>query len=145
MGLMPAEASLRGAFGRDSCVPLLEIVMPGDPIPKGRPRHSKTGRPYTPERTRKAEKACLAVVRETWGEREPVEVQVGLVVEFFCATKRHTDGDNLVKLVTDAMNKVVYKDDSQIVEWFCRLHRGVGAELARTQILLYAIEPATSS
>lgn len=67
-------------------------------------------------------------------------VPVGLVVEFFCATRRHTDGDNLVKLVTDAMNKIVYKDDSQIVEWFCRIHRGVGAEAARTEILLYAVD-----
>lgn len=140
MVLMPAEASLRGVFGRDSSVSLLQIIMAGDPIPKGRPRHSKTGRPYTPERTRKAEKACLAVVREAWGEKEPVVVPVGLVVEFFCATRRHTDGDNLVKLVTDAMNKIVYKDDSQIVEWFCRIHRGVGAEAARTEILLYAVD-----
>ena len=71
----------------------------------------------------------------------PVVGPVGVAVEFFCATGRRSDGDNMFKLLTDAMNRIVFEDDSQIVEFFCRVIRGVGVEAARTQVLVYRPDP----
>lgn len=73
---------------------------------------------------------------------DPVSTPVGIAVEFFCATKRKTDGDNLLKLVTDAMNEIVYLDDSQIEFWYCRVYRGVGKKLARTEIRAWELSVA---
>lgn len=119
---------------------VLDVVLHGDPIPKGRPR-TGNGVTYTPPRTRTAEKAVKAVVATKMLGRGPVEGPIGLAVEFYCQTRRRTDGDNLLKLITDAMNGLVYVDDSQIEEWFCRVHRGVGKETARTEILVYELPP----
>jgi Holliday junction resolvase RusA-like endonuclease len=119
-------------------VSILQMTIPGDPVSKGRPRTGK-GHTYTPKRTRDAEKVIELLVRQQMGLTPPVTVMVGVAVEFFCATKRRTDGDNLLKLVTDSMNKIVYADDSQIVEWFARVHRGVGTVGARTEILVWQV------
>lgn len=119
---------------------LLDVVVPGDPAVKGRPRFGKNGHAFTDARTKLAEKYLAGFFRDEWGPAPATTEKVGLAVEFFCATRRRCDGDNLMKLVTDSMNKLVLADDSQIEEWFCRVHRGVGAAQARTRIVLYALE-----
>jgi Holliday junction resolvase RusA-like endonuclease len=113
------------------------MILYGDPVAKGRPRQGKNGHVYTPGRTRDAEKAIQVLVRNEWGSQEPVTTAVGIAVTFHCKTKRHTDGDNMLKLVTDAMNKIVYADDSQIEECFFRVHRGVSEP--RTEIFVYEL------
>lgn len=120
---------------------ILDLFVPGDPIAKGRPRQNPNGgRSFTPARTRSAEIALReSFFRELGTDFPPYEGEVGVAVEFFCATRRRTDGDNLLKLVTDSMNKLVLADDSQIIEWFARVHRGVGVEQAGTQIFVYAL------
>lgn len=120
-------------------MPLLNITVPGDPIPKGRPRSTSSGVTYTPPRTRAAEKVLAQVVGAAY-RSEPTAAPVGVAVEFYCATRRRTDGDNLLKLVTDACNGLVYVDDSQITEWFARVHRGVGQDQARTEIFMWSLE-----
>lgn len=118
---------------------LLKLTVPGDPVVKARPRHGANSNTFTPARTRRAEKYLTGFLKDAWGEHEPTDQVVGLSVQFYCATRRRSDGDNLLKLVTDSMNKVVVVDDSQIEEWYCRVHRGVGAEAARTEIFMYSL------
>jgi crossover junction endodeoxyribonuclease RusA len=118
---------------------LVQMTMLGDPIPKGRPRMGPNGHAYTPERTRAAERAAVALFMAAMDSREPSAAPIGLALEFHCATKRHTDGDNLMKLLTDAMNGIVYVDDFQIEEWFCRVIRGVGKANAKSEIMVYEL------
>ncbi len=118
---------------------ILDLTLLGDPIAKGRPRLGKNGHAYTPERTKAAERAAQALMMAAMVDREPADVPLGLAVEFHCATKRGTDGDNLLKLVTDAANGIVFVDDSLIEEWYCRVYRGVGKANAKTQILVYEL------
>jgi Holliday junction resolvase RusA-like endonuclease len=124
---------------------ILDCFIPGDPIPKGRPRQNPNGgRSFTPARTRNAEfELREAFFMHLGRDFTPVECEVGVAVEFFCATRRRTDGDNLLKLVTDSMNKLVIQDDAQILEWFARVHRGVGAQQAGTSILVYELSGST--
>lgn len=112
----------------------LTFSIPGDPIAKGRPRMGKNGHAFTPERTRMAEKAVTDLCIGLMDGDPPIEVAVSLDVLFHCATKRRTDADNLLKLLTDAMNQVVFADDSLIEDFHVRLVRGVGKANAKTLV-----------
>lgn len=118
---------------------ILNLTLYGDPIAKGRPRIAANGHAHTPERTRAAERAAVSSIQEAMVGKEPVSTPVGIHVEFFCATRRGTDFDNLTKLVTDAMNELVYVDDKQIEAWSGRVHRGVGKKLARTELRVWEL------
>lgn len=114
----------------------LSWVIDGDPIPKGRPRHGK-GHSFTPKRTRDAETAIREHV--TAGEVVPFDVPVRVSLVFYCKTARRTDLDNLIKLVTDALNGIAYSDDHLIHALTARLHRKVIAERPRTEIRVAAL------
>lgn len=123
---------------------LLRLTIAGDPIPKGRPRVAR-GHAYTPKRTADAEAVIRTATMLEWGAQEAHEGPVGVVVTFYCATRRRTDGDNLMKLVTDALQRTskargVIADDSQIEEWSCRLHRRMEGQEPRTEVTLYRLQ-----
>lgn len=125
---------------------LLDITIPGDPISKGRPR-SGQGRTYTPKRTRDAKGVIQQLVEASpWARREPYIGPVSLRVNFWCATRRRTDGDNLLKLVTDAIQRGrrpsggIIADDAQIEEWYCRVYRKAEGAQSRTEIILTTLD-----
>jgi Holliday junction resolvase RusA-like endonuclease len=93
---------------------VLRMTIPGDPIPKGRPRFAH-GHAYTPRRTRQAERAIAILARThlSIGERWPVDGPLAITLSFHC--RRASDLDNLIKLVADTLQGVVYKNDRQIV------------------------------
>lgn len=109
----------------------LTFVFNGDPIPKGRPRHGR-GHSFTPKRTRDAEQAIRDVASELLPE--PFNVPVRVSVTFWCATRRRTDLDNLMKLVCDALNGIAYTDDHLIHSLRGRLHRRAVGETPRTEV-----------
>jgi crossover junction endodeoxyribonuclease RusA len=100
--------------------PILRFTVPGTPVPKQRARRGKGGRHYTPAKTRGYETTVLvyayqAIAREgrwPWPNDQPCAV----TVRVFWPDKRRRDLDNTVKAITDAMNRNVYRDDSQIIE-----------------------------
>lgn len=103
---------------------LCETVVPGDPIPKGRPRTGKGGRTYTPKRTEEAEEAVAWALVEGRKVRKPTTELVAVTLEFRCATQRRCDVDNMAKLVLDAGNGVVWVDDQQVARLVCDVYRG---------------------
>jgi len=106
----------------------IRLVIQGEPVAKGRPRLSRNGT-YTPEKTKTAEEAIGWAFKQS-GQKK-LEGMLNLFVSFrftlpksaskklkgmvrmFKATR--PDLDNLVKLVTDALNGLAYDDDSQII------------------------------
>lgn len=130
---------------------LLDITIPGDPIPKGRPRTGQ-GRTYTPTRTRDAEDRIRGFVEMSrWRRREPHTGPVALTVRLYCATRQRSDLDNLLKLVTDALQRGrrpaggIIADDSQIEEWHGRLWRAAPGQAPRTEIVLVTLGDAEAS
>lgn len=115
------------------------IEVRGNPVAKGRPRATKTGRLYTPGKTRDWESLARVLAQAAMKHGEPiagpVEVTVRAVFPIpasWPAWKRvaaadgqvaHTakpDGDNVLKAAKDALNGVVYRDDAQVVDVYMR-------------------------
>ena len=107
----------------------------GDATAKGRPRMTRTGRAYTPARTANAEAYVRMLAAGAMAGAEPLDGPLRLTVRVVAVpaaswsqkrravalaggerpTKR-PDLDNQIKLITDAINGVVYRDDCQICE-----------------------------
>lgn len=119
----------------------VKIIVPGHPVPQGRPRFAKRGnfvtaydpknskdykrkiqdeiQPlfYRPERFEPFTKTCaltLYVFREipkSFSKKRRMMAEEGLIRP---TTK--PDTDNYLKGVLDALNTVIFKDDSQVVD-----------------------------
>ena len=109
----------------------IRFTIDGDPIPKGRPRHGK-GHSFTPKRTRDAEQAIRDYVSVL--DVVPYDGPVSVSVTFYCKTRRRTDLDNMVKLLTDSLNGLAYTDDHLIHHLTARLHRAAIGETPRTEV-----------
>ena len=100
--------------------------MQVEPTAKGRARHSRMGRTYTPEKTRmKEEEIRYWLIQNDAPKFEgPLKVAMGFGFKrpkSVSKKKRpyHTvkpDLTNVAKLVEDAANEVLWHDDSQIVD-----------------------------
>lgn len=97
---------------------------------------TRSGHAYTPQKTRDAEEAMQMLFRSAYRSLPfggPVEVDLLFLFAKPKSNKSayHTqrpDADNLAKTVTDAMNGIVYKDDSQIVSIRARKEWAVDGE-----------------
>lgn len=115
---------------------MLTITIPGEMRGKGRPRFSARGgfaRAYTDSKTANAEtwiKACAIEQAGIHPMDAPLELQMTISVEVPASwsKRRRADAlsgammptskpdlDNCVKLVADALNGIVWRDDKQIV------------------------------
>ena len=109
----------------------VKFTVPGVPVGKGRPRFTRSGHTYTPEKT----KAYESFVRECWKKQSGAEFAGGVPLKAeihghfpipaSLSKKRRTamngtphtkkcDADNLAKSILDALNGVAYPDDSAI-------------------------------
>lgn len=104
----------------------IQFEFPIEPVPKGRPRFTRFGRPYTPPDTAAFERIIARMAREQYGTRLPLGGALIVSIAFsFVRPKTvkrilHTvkpDLDNLIKAVTDPMNKIVWNDDAQILKF----------------------------
>ena len=100
------------------------VTIPGNPTPKGRPRHTKGGHTYTPRQTREAEAIIGWRYRQAGGAHHDGEVAVA--VHYVMATHRRVDIDNLIKLTLGGLNGFAYKDDAQVTR--IEASKEVGAE-----------------
>lgn len=116
--------------------PMLSFTVFGNPKAKQRPRHSKGGHSYTPEGTRTAERTVAQAFKVAYPLHEPTIEDLRLEVTFYRETRRVVDLDNLVKLLTDSLNKIAYVDDRQIKKMTAEKVAPCGDE-ARTEVALY--------
>lgn len=116
---------------------MITFEVDGDPVGKQRARHRRVGnfiQTYTPEKTRSYEKQIKDAAKQAMGITEPLETPISLYLYIRAPIPKSTtkkalqgildglikpikkpDASNVLKSVEDAMNGVVYKDDSQIV------------------------------
>ena len=129
---------------------LISFVISGEMRGKQRPRVTRRGHVYTPTETREAEAVIAKLAAEAMAGRPPIQCAVGLCIiidtepprsaskaarERMLSGEEHPtkkpDLDNVVKLISDAMNGIVYVDDKQVVGLF--VQKGY-AKVARTVV-----------
>ncbi|NIP43015.1 MAG: RusA family crossover junction endodeoxyribonuclease [Aliifodinibius sp.] len=106
------------------------IVLPGNPIPKQRPRLSRYGKAYDPQC--KEKKDTQLQLYNQW-QCGVLKCAIGIDFKFVfhppkswskkrkaaCCEYSHTipcDVDNLVKFYMDCMNGIVFHDDRQVID-----------------------------
>lgn len=113
---------------------MIEIVLLGAPRGKERPRLTKAGVVYTPEKTRDYEAALKYAAQQAMGDRPPLEgpLALDMIVNIPIARSwpkkrqeaaragrerptKKPDFDNYAKTV-DALNLIVWIDDAQVVD-----------------------------
>ena len=98
---------------------MVEFTVPGNPVPKARPRVTmKAGqkpRAYTPKRTKFWESQVQDAAKAAMQGRNPLEGPLGVELWLYRSDKRRVDADNMEKAILDACNKIVWLDDCQVV------------------------------
>ena len=117
---------------------IIEFTVPGEPIAKGRARAfvrcGKIGH-YTPDKTATYENWVRLFASRAMGNKPPVTGAVALTVDAYFSIPRSwpvkkqedaevmkirhlkkPDASNVVKLIEDALNGVVWLDDCQVIQ-----------------------------
>ena len=123
---------------------IIEFTVPGEPVAKGRARAfircGKIGH-YTPDKTATYESLVKLFASRAMGNKPLVTGAVALTVDAYFSIPRswpvrkqedaevmkirhlkRPDASNIIKIVEDAMNGVVWVDDSQIVQLHASKH-----------------------
>lgn len=91
----------------------LELIIPGEPVPNARARRGPNGY-YTPKRTteyrQRVQTAWMLAGRPTLGT-----APFSLSALFYRSSRRAADLDNLTKGILDALNRLAWADDAQLV------------------------------
>lgn len=88
------------------------VRMDWAPASKARPRFGRGGRAYTPAESRAAEARAASFLRAH--VPEPMTGNVALACIFYRENKQRIDADNMLKLICDAANGILWLDDSQV-------------------------------
>jgi Holliday junction resolvase RusA-like endonuclease len=116
---------------------MVTYMVEGNPVGKGRPKFARRGNfvsTYTPTKTRDYEDLIKDAARQAMGSAEmletPVTVAIYITVPIPASySKKRTEAclsgserpikkpdiDNVAKCFLDAMNEIVYKDDTQVL------------------------------
>lgn len=107
----------------------ISFVIPGTPVPFARTGGGTTTARFTPRKQREAMGVIKLFASRAMDGKPPMEGPIWLSVEAFYVVPRSwskkraaeakwktskPDLDNIVKLIKDACNKVVWHDDAQI-------------------------------
>ena len=112
---------------------MITLMIPGKPLGKQRPRMTRGGHVYTPQQTVNYEVQIKEAFRAEYPDFVPMDkaLRMSVIASFpiprswpmwkqelaMTSTIRMTqmpDGDNILKVTKDALNKMAYKDDSQV-------------------------------
>lgn len=117
----------------------VHFIIPGKPIGKGRPRFTRTGHCWTPDKTVAYERDIKMAYWSTYGHSK-YEADKALAVDIVLYYPRpksmakhkrlmaqkgvlrptvKPDVDNVIKAILDALNGVAFADDRQIVQVEC--------------------------
>jgi crossover junction endodeoxyribonuclease RusA len=129
---------------------MITMRLEVEPIAKGRARFGRNGSVRTPSKTRLFETTLGWMARREFGKRTPLVGPLKLSVRFVFvpgkSVKRthHTikpDLSNLLKAIEDALNGIVWRDDSQIISASAAKLYDVSGGPARIELQIEEIQP----
>ena len=116
---------------------MVTYMVEGNPVGKGRPKFARRGNfvsTYTPTKTRDYEDLIKDAAKKAMGSGEPLETAVTVAIYITVPipqsySKKRTEAclkglerpikkpdiDNIAKCFLDAMNEIVYLDDTQVL------------------------------
>ena len=116
---------------------MYRVIVPGEPKAKARPKWAKFGM-YSPKKTVEYENLIRLFFTEQNPGAKPIEGSVSMVImAYFTIPKsaskknreamlagkirptKRPDVDNIIKVFSDSLNGIAYKDDSQICSVKC--------------------------
>lgn len=125
----------------DEPQPAVRFVVKGEPHSKSRARGGVNGY-YTPADTVQAQRLVALMYRQAARGGRPDDEHEFMVDALFVSERLHRrDVDNMMKLVMDALNKLAWKDDSQVAEIRARKQFSEAAGSARTEVRIYQLGP----
>jgi len=136
---------------------LLELTIPGKPVPKGRPRVTRSGTTYTPARTKRFERAVGLIARSKGPEFQadgPLRLEVTCVygrpgsnapkvsgrVPCDRGGSHYPDADNVLKAVADGLEGIAYANDKQLAQVEASKVFGAEGEQSCTEVRLWRLE-----
>ena len=91
------------------------FIVDGEPRPKQSYRALNGGGGYTPARIKAWQNKVAQCASLAMRGRDPITGPVSMRVVFVLGNHRRVDLDNLNKGVSDALNGIVFTDDTQVV------------------------------
>jgi len=124
---------------------MIDVVIYGKPVSKGRPRFGKAKNgnmvAYTPFKTRKYEQEVKTLFQLAMYSKPMLEGAVKVTITAFFKSKKKTgwhtsrpDLDNIVKAILDSMNGIVVEDDSAVAQIVAFKKYDEGEERVEVQI-----------
>lgn len=111
-----------------------EVFFPFEPVPKGRPKFTRTGHAYTPKVTKEYEKKIAEYYKNQTDDFYDCAIKIKLIFNMpipksvtqktkklimtgqIKCTKHNGDIDNLAKATLDSLLNIAYKDDCLITK-----------------------------
>ena len=137
----------------------VSFTVMGEPCGKGRPRFSKPGHTYTPDKTSRYENLVKLEYESQCGCRFDDSDQLDMRIYAYygipksdskkkAAQKlsgiirpaKKPDMDNVMKIVADSLNGIAYRDDTQIVD---SMVRKFYSDRPRVQIIIQTARRAS--
>jgi Holliday junction resolvase RusA-like endonuclease len=114
----------------------MNFSIPIDPVPASRPRFTRSGHAYTAEPYRSFKDNLRELVAAQMVNTPVFDSPVVVDLFITCPEPKTTklshpkpDVDNYAKAVLDAMNGIVFKDDSLVVDLRVRKRWGASGEI----------------
>ena len=119
---------------------MIQFAIPGHPPRKERPRVVR-GHAFTPKATKDAEKVIALLARKEMreaGEKMDSTSRFRLTVSAHFKGRVAADWDNIGKIVSDALNGIVWKDDRQVDD--ARVFRFLSSGPQSTEYTVVSVE-----
>lgn len=119
---------------------IVEFTFDGEPITKSNNTRWGKGRVFTAKKPAQYESdlSWYAKVVMSSKRLEPTKKLVRLTICYFQQSVKRKDQQNLLKTTADALNRIVYEDDSQVHE--VHLYRHLDREKPRVVIKVEEVE-----
>lgn len=140
---------------------MIQFTIPGEPVPQARPRLTKRGIAYTPEKSRRYKEYIRLIASAEMAGKTPLAGPLCLSVRVYRSAPKSggrkwqaeaktglrrpvtkPDLDNYVKAVQDGLNGIVWHDDSQIVTYgapFGKFYDDGGGP--RVEVMVWELTP----